>query len=134
MIAGAKALDQQFVTAYKKGDVDGVMAAYWNSPELVSYPPDAMETRGWRATKENLIHFFATVPGPDLELTEVNYKVAGDVVLSWGKWRLTLATPGGETALEGRYTDVKAKRDGKWVYILDHASVPLAPPPGAGEE
>jgi len=135
MIAAARALDQQFVAAYGKGDVDGVMATYWNSPDLVSYPPDAMETRGWRATRENLTHFFATVPGADLELTEMNYKVAGDMVLSWGRWRLTMTSPAGEsTAIEGRYSDVKAKRDGKWVYILDHASVPLPPPPGTGKE
>jgi hypothetical protein len=26
---------------------------------------------------------------------------------------------------------VKALKDGKWVYIIDHASVPLPPPPDA---
>jgi len=30
--------------------------------------------------------------------------------------------------MEGRYTDVKAKRDGRWVYLLDHASAPIPPP------
>jgi hypothetical protein len=31
--------------------------------------------------------------------------------------------------MEGRYSDVKAPRDGKWVYATDHASVPLPPRP-----
>jgi len=30
--------------------------------------------------------------------------------------------------MTGRYTDVKALRDGKWVYITDHASVPAVAP------
>ena len=38
--------------------------------------------------------------------------------------------PDGEPLqMEGRYTDAKAERDGKWVYLVDHASVPIPPPP-----
>lgn len=130
MIAAAKALDQQFVEAYSKGDVDGVMATYWNSPELVSYSPDAMEARGWQAVRDGLATFFTSTSGAKLELLETNYKVAGNVVFGWGKWRLTIPA-GGDKPMEmlGRYSDVKAKRDGKWVYIFDHASVPLPPSP-----
>lgn len=36
--------------------------------------------------------------------------------------------------MRARYSDVKAKRDDKWVYIFDHASVPLPPPSGAFAE
>ena len=42
-----------------------------------------------------------------------------------------LSSGGG--GVEGRFSDVKAQKDGKWVYIIDRASVPLPPPPGAGE-
>jgi ketosteroid isomerase-like protein len=55
---------------------------------------------------------------------------AGDVVIGWGLWRVTVAGPdGAPVEVVGRYTDVKAERDGTWVYILDHASAPLPPPP-----
>ena len=37
----------------------------------------------------------------------------------------------GPQIIEGRYTDVKRMHDGKWVYVMDHASVPLPPPPPA---
>jgi len=30
--------------------------------------------------------------------------------------------------MEGRFSDVKAVRDGKWVYVMDHASIPVPPP------
>ncbi len=135
MIAAANALDQQFLSAYNSGDVDGVMATYWNSPELVSYPPGTMEARGWQAVKEDIAGFLASAPGLQLQLFDTNNKVIGDAVMGWGKWRITI--PAGEkepTVISGRYSDIKTKRNGKWVYILDHASVPLPPAPGAAEE
>lgn len=136
MIAAAKKLDQQFMTAYNNRDAAAIMACYWNSPELVSYPPDALEVHGWQAAKEGLEEAFAHMP-PDakLELTESSYKVAGDVVIGWGKWRMTMRGPEGEAmTMDGRYTDVKAERDSKWVLIHDHASVPMAPPPPPDED
>jgi len=134
MIAAAKELDKQFSEALNKGDVDAVMATYWNSPELVSFPTDAMEVRGWQAAKDGLQQTVANMPNATFELTETNYKAVGDVVIGWGKWRLTMTPSGGEpVVIDGRYTDVKAERDGKWVYILDHGSVPLPPPPAPSE-
>jgi uncharacterized protein (TIGR02246 family) len=130
MIASARALDHQIVEAINKGDVDAVMATYWNSPALVFYPPDGLELRGWQSVKDALTKSFAQTPGARLELLETNYRVAGDVVIGNGKWRMTMpSTTGAATELLGRYTDVKTERDGKWVYILDHSSAPLPPPP-----
>jgi ketosteroid isomerase-like protein len=130
MIAAAKALDKQFVEAMNKRDVDAAMATRWNSPDYVSYPDYTMEIRGWRAAKVGTEKMFADVnlmpPGATAEVTEANYKVAGDVIIGWGKWHLRI---GESMVVEGRYTNVVAKRDGKWVYILDHLSVPFTPPP-----
>ena len=33
--------------------------------------------------------------------------------------------------MKGRFTEVFGRRDGKWVYLIDHPSVPLPPQPGA---
>ena len=131
MIAAAQHLDQQFVTAYNNRDAAAIMACYWNSPDLVSYPPEVLEVRGWQATKEGMEEAFAHMPkDAKLELTETNYQAAGDVVIGWGKWSMTMTGPEGEAmTMAGRYTDVKTERDGKWVYILDHASLPMSPPP-----
>lgn len=129
MIAAAKALDQRFITAYKNLDAEGVAACYWNSPELVSYPPAAMQEKGWQEVKEGLKQFFNTVQRLEVELIETNYKVLGDAVFGWGIWRMTIHTPDGQSLeMKGRFSDVKAERDGKWVYIFDHASVPLPSP------
>ena len=129
MIASAKALDERFIAAFNKGDVDAAMANYWNSPELVVYPPDSMAAKGWPDSKAAMAQMLAKIPGAKLELTDANYTVAGDVVIGYGTWRLTMHPPNEKhTTMEGRLTDVKAERDGKWVYLIDHASVPLPPP------
>jgi len=130
MIAAAKALDLAFVKAFNAGDSAKLAATYWHSPEVVSFPPDMMEARGWDAIKTGLADMKKSMPGAKLEMTETQYTVAGEYVLTWGKWRMTMPGPDGKpVAMEGRYTDVKAKRDGKWVFIHDHASVPMPPPP-----
>ena len=128
-VAAAEALDQRFREAFNKGDVDGLMATYWNSPNLVSFGPDGMGTKGWDANKAALPEMFKSLGGAQLEFISVNNDVHGDVVLGWGTWRMTIPTPAGPQVLEGRFSDVKAMRDGKWVYVMDHASVPLPPPP-----
>jgi ketosteroid isomerase-like protein len=127
MVAEAKALDQRFVEAYNKGDAEAIAATYWNSPDVVSYPPGELEIRGWNNLKEGFVKEFSAMAGGKLELMDEKYMVAGDVVISWGKWRYTMSQPPME--MIGRFTDVKAKRDGKWVYLLDHASAPMPPPP-----
>ncbi|HEX9660334.1 MAG TPA: hypothetical protein VGA18_08535 [Rhodothermales bacterium] len=40
---------------------------------------------------------------------------------------MTIPTPDGAQEMHGRFTDLKAERDGKWLCVHDHASVPLPP-------
>jgi len=122
IIAGANALDKAFVDAFNRGDAEAMAALYWNSPEVVSYMPDMLQARGVPAIKEANAKAFAAMLGAKLELTESHQMAAGDVAIGWGLYRLT--APGIPEIL-GRYTDVKAERDGKWVYLMDHGSVPV---------
>lgn len=136
MIAAAKALDKQSADAFNKRDVDAIMATYWKSPDLVCYPYGALEIRGWEAVKDDVMKTFSTMPaGVTVEIVEANYKVAGDVVITWGKWRTKMVSSNGQSlTLEGRGMCVVAKRDGKWVYILDHTSVPYGATPKPSSE
>jgi uncharacterized protein (TIGR02246 family) len=131
MIAGAKALDAAFVDAFNKGDVEAMTSLYWNSPDVVTFPPGELVARGIDAIKASYAQMAATMKGAKLEMTEVHYIPAGDVVIGWGLWKLTMPGPEGKSVeVAGRYTDVKAERDGKWVYLIDHASMPM---PSSGE-
>lgn len=134
MVSAANALDQRFSEAFNKGDAAAAMALYWNSPDLASYPPDNMGIRGWTAVNAAMTETMKGMAGVKFEIIEPRNEAHGGVVLGSGRWKLTIpAAKGPATVIEGRYTDVKAQKDGKWVYIVDHASVPLPPPPGAGK-
>ena len=132
MAAAAHALQKQFIEAFNKRDVAAVMACYWNSPDLVVYSPDNLEARGWQAVQEAMQATFADLPDFTLEVLESQDMVAGEAVIGWGRWRMTITPPEAEAmVMDGRFTDVVAQRDGQWVYIVDHASAPLPPPPAA---
>lgn len=131
MVTAADALDKRFLEAFNAGDVDALAATYWNSPNLVSFGPDGMGTKGWETTKAGSVEMFKAMPGAKLEFTTMQNDVHGDMVLGWGTWKMTIPTPAGPQVMEGRYSDAKALKDGKWVYLMDHASVPLPPAPAA---
>lgn len=130
MVAAADSLDERYLDAFNRGDADAVTALYWNSPSLVSIGLAGPGLRGVEAFRADMVETLKAMPGSRLEFTH-RYNVAeGNVVLGWGRWRLTTPVAGGAPqVLEGRYSDVKARRDGKWVYVMDHASTPLLPPP-----
>jgi ketosteroid isomerase-like protein len=129
MITAAKDLDKRFIEAYNNRDIDALMNTYWNSPDLVSYTPGQLEIKGWQNVKDVFTEELANMPAFSLQITESNYQLAGNVVIGWGKWQMTISPPGVEPmVIVGRYTDVKEERNGKWVYTLDHASAPMPPP------
>ncbi len=125
MIEGARALDQSFVTAFNSGDAAGATAAYASTPDVVLMSPDGTVS-GIDAIRQSWETAFANGPGPQLELYDYQYKVAGDHVIAWGKFRMNV---GGGQVLEGRTTEVMTQENGRWVYVLDHASVPMPSPP-----
>ena len=126
MISSAKSVDASFITAFNSGDAEGMAALYWNSPDLVVYPPDAMECKGWQALHDEYVQMAKENSGAKLQLIEPQYLVAGNYVIDHGRWKMTLAS--GQEML-GRYTAVMTMKDGKWVFVLDHPSVPMPPPP-----
>jgi len=130
MVAAADGVDQAFLTAFNAGDVDALMATYWNSPELINIGLDGMGGLGWDDAKAGWAMTFAALPGAQLAFDDPRNIPMGEVVLGWGRWTMTVPTGDGTAmVLQGRYSDVKAMRDGKWVYVLDHASVPMPPAP-----
>ena len=130
MIQAAEQLDREFVAAFNSGDVEAFNNCYWDSPDVVNFPPDAFEQRGIASIREYHAASFAAMPeGAKLELVESHQTPIGEAVVGWGTFRFSIPGEDGPTILEGRFTDVKAERDGKWVYIVDHASfAPPAPP------
>jgi uncharacterized protein (TIGR02246 family) len=134
MVAAVQQVDAQFQQAFSKGDVDGVMALYWNSPDLVVFPPDQLQARGYDQVRQGITDAMKQMPGGKLQLTEAHYIPQGDAVIGWGLWTMSFPDSHGATPdMRGRYTELAMKKDGKWVIVLDHPSVPLPPPPNAAK-
>ena len=134
LIAAASALDEQFLAAFNSGDVDAMAALYASGLDTVSFMPDVMVMRGFHSIRTCFGEFVAMGAGATLEVTESHHMVVGDAVASWGLWTMTMNGPDGSPmTMSERFTDLKAERDGRWVYLIDHASVPLPPPPAASE-
>ena len=130
--AALKAVDEAFVQAFNKKDVDAVLACYGDDAILMD-PGPALIFRGKEEIKKGIGEFFKAQPTAELKLDETKYTVVGDVGYGYALWTITLKDPEGKPMqMKGRATDVMAKRGGKWVLVSDHASVPLPPPPVAG--
>jgi uncharacterized protein (TIGR02246 family) len=127
---GGKIVDDAWVKAVTAGDVEAVVALY--APDAVLYAPDSMEARGTAAIRALYTEMLAanTVSNPSFNTT---YQTSGDLSTGWGTVTLTF-TPkagGAPQTMTVRVTAVTRKINGTWLYVADHASVPLpaGPPP-----
>ena len=126
---GMNPAGEGFVKAIKANDLEAVMALY--APDAVMFPPDAVAAQGAAEIRRSYADMLDHFTVKDIVLSDAWHETHGDVMLGWGRFVLTMVPKaGGEPVqMEGRFTDVSKKVGGKWVYILDHASVPLPSPP-----
>ncbi len=127
--SGAQALDNAWVKGVKAGDIEAVVALY--APDAMLYPPGEMAAKGRDAIRAVWGGFLSANTVTECKLYETGYRTSGDTSMGWGRFSLTFQPKAGgaPATLEGRYSDVAVKKDGKWLYILDHASAPLPPAP-----
>ena len=114
-----RVLDDQ-VVAWNKGDLEGFMRGYWQSPEL-SFFSGANKTSGWQATLER---YRKKYQGEGKEMGKLAFReisidlLGADHALVKGRWQLTLRneTPGGLFTLICRKVTVG------WRIVHDHTS------------
>ncbi len=113
-----KVMDEQ-VAAWNKGDIEGFMKGYWNSP-LMTFVSGDNVTKGWQLTLERYKKSYATraimgtLSFTDLEITVTSKESA--VVLG----RFTLVREMDKPT--GLFTlNFRKFKDG-WKIILDHTS------------
>jgi uncharacterized protein (TIGR02246 family) len=134
LIAAAKETDERWVQAFNSGNTDALADLYWKNPSLLVYPSDGMELRGWDEVRASYARMLSHMKGATATISDPHYTVAGDVVVTYGRWTITVPTAEGPIfEIQGRYSDVKANKDGKWVIIMEHGSVPMPPPPDVME-
>jgi uncharacterized protein (TIGR02246 family) len=126
---GAQTVDQGWVKAMKANDLEATLALY--APEAVAYFPDG-DFKGKDAIRKSWTDFLAAFTVKDAT-SEATYETTGDTSIGWGHWTMTAVPKGGgePVVMKGRATVVTKKFGGKWLYVVDHASVPLPPPPAS---
>ncbi|MFL6593497.1 MAG: YybH family protein [Luteimonas sp.] len=116
--------------AFEAGDADAVARCY--APDAVLWLPGAPKTKGRDAIRAAYAGFFAGSRIRSATLTPLGKVVHGDDASSWGTFKVVLVSKkdGKETTETGRYTDVSRRIDGRWQYLVDHASDEPAAPGG----
>jgi len=125
---GAKQLDDAFTHAFNANDLNAVVALY--APDATLYPPDGMEWRGIDAIRRGFTDLLSQNTVKDFRIQDAHYATSGDVSTGWGRFTLTMVPKAGGAPIrmDGRATTVARRVRGKWLYVSDHASVPLSPP------
>jgi ketosteroid isomerase-like protein len=113
-------LDAQ-VAAWNRGDLEGFMAGYWRSPELV-FLSGGTVTKGW---DETLARYRRRYRSDGREMGRLRFDgleivaLGSDATLARGSWRLQMRN--GEEP-HGLFTLVLRRIDGAWRIVHDHTS------------
>ena len=124
-----EALQEAFMAALKANNPQGIAECY--APDAVNFPVDSMIGHGPESAAASWSGFFAAFTVVEARLSETHLEVHGNTAIAWGLFTI-MAEPaaGGDTVeMQGRYMDIARKIDGSWLYVADHASMPLPPPP-----
>jgi uncharacterized protein (TIGR02246 family) len=120
-----------WVKAAKANDLDGLAALY--ADDAVAWFPDESEHRGAAAIRQSYKDLLDTFTIVDAALTNSHHLGDANHRTNWGNFTLTMKqkSDGKAVTMTGRYTDIQEKRNGKWIYVVDHASAD--PPPKASK-
>jgi uncharacterized protein (TIGR02246 family) len=124
----AQTLDEAWIKGAQAGDVEALVALY--APDAVLYTPGVFEAKGTDAIRKELASLVGGFTITNMKI-DGTYETHGDLSLGWGRWSMT-ATPKGGGAPEqwaGRATVIAKRVKGKWLYAVDHASMPMPAPP-----
>ena len=128
---GIKDLDNAWVKAAKAGDIEGLVKLY--APTAVTYMPDEMKAKGTAEIRASFQKFLGSSNVKEMTLSQDFETTSGNLSASSGTFSMTVEPKAGGAAqtMEGRYSSVAVKKNGKWMYVSDHASMPIPPPPAA---
>jgi len=122
-LAEVKELDRRLCEAIGRKDVDAAMACFWNSPELVAVIGGNVQ-QGPAAVRSGFEQLFDQNESIRLEVNQVAYVRSGDGVIGVGTATFDLKPVTGQRQrLVERWSDLRRKIDGRWVYVLDHTTM-----------
>jgi ketosteroid isomerase-like protein len=127
---------QNFTTAFRNKDLDGIMALYVHNDSLFVFdmsPP--REYIGWAAYRADWRTLFASFKGPiKFSIVELGIATSGHVAYTHSLQRIAgLSSDGKPVHLVVRVTDVLRKLGNRWLIVQEHVSVPVDPDSGVAD-
>jgi ketosteroid isomerase-like protein len=127
----ADSVGAAWVKAAKANDLEAIVKLY--ADDATAWFPDEAQRQGAAAIRASYKNLFDTFTVVDAALTNSHHFADASHRTNWGNFSLTLKqkSDGKLVPMTGRYTDIQEKRNGHWVYVVDHASADPAPAPVA---
>jgi uncharacterized protein (TIGR02246 family) len=130
--ADARAQGTAFVRAWDAGDVKATLALYADDARVI-WPGQGDEVKGKAAIEALLLRTFKMFPKSGLVLkAQDTIPLGNGYIANLGYWDQTVPGPDGTPAVfRVRTTEILKREGGKLLYVVDHASIGLPPPPPA---
>jgi uncharacterized protein (TIGR02246 family) len=128
--ADAKAQGAAFVRAWDAGDVKAALALYTDDARVI-WPGQGDEARGKAAIEAVITRAFKMFPKSGLVLkSQDTIPLGNGYIGNVGYWDQTVPGPDGKPAIfRVRTTEILKRQGDKLLYVVDHASIGLPPPP-----
>ena len=123
--AEAKDLDRRFSEAMSRKDLDAAMACFWDDPNLVVVLYGTV-LRGPDAVRAAIKEIFDQNEWLSVEVNEIEITQlpSSDGVIGVGTATFDMGPRDGPRKLMvERWSDLRRKINGQWVYVLDHAAL-----------
>lgn len=120
-----QALQDSFMKSLHANDPEGLAACY--APDAVNFTVDALIGVGPESARSSWERFFSAYRVRKAWLHEDHLEIHGDTAIAWGLFTIVVepVDDGDGFEMTGRYMDVARKLGDGWLYVADHASVPI---------
>jgi len=120
-LLGNQELDQRFIESMGQMDIEKLMSCFWDSPDLIFVDFEGNVHRGSDNIRLVFEQFFAQFEALSLVCDEISHIRAGDSVFAVGTATYSMQMKDGTSQqVTQRWSDVRGKVQGRWVYVLDH--------------
>ncbi len=121
-------LDNRFCEAMSQKDIEQVMNCFWDSQDLIFVGLDGTVVRGSENIRKVVEEMFAQFESMQLVINDISHVRLGENVMAVGTATYDMSVNDStHIQIKERWSDVRIKIDGRWVYVLDHVH-PLVPP------
>ena len=121
-LSGNRELDQRFFEAMSLMDIEKLMSCFWDSPDVIFVDYDGNVFRGSEDIRKVFEQFLDQFESLSLS-GDGGYSIirAGNSVFAIGTSTYSMQMKDGTSKkVTQRWSDVRGKVEGRWVYVLDH--------------